>query len=122
MAELDGFIGSFGNLWEDELVSYNGESTVVDLQNLPNISIMIECFSDAELTTRVPATIEFLASPDGENFTFCSRITEDLPGTSKDTSRAHVFYTVGTRFMRLRRNDSDTAGNIYVRATVNAKR
>lgn len=114
-------VGEYGNLWNEEVVSYNDESAIVHLESYAHISITVACFSDAGLTTPEPATIEFLASPDGQHFTFCNQITADLPGTANDISESHAFETIGTEYMKLRRNDSDTASDVYIRATVQAK-
>lgn len=118
--ELDGYIGKHGNLWDNELVPYNGESNVVDLQNLPNCSITVNAYSDETNITPANLTLEFLASADGVRFTFCSQITQDLP--QGGDSEAHIFPTMGTRYMKLRRNDADTESDLYVTASVQAKR
>ena len=118
--ELDGYIGRHGNLWGNELVSYNGESNIVDLQNLPHTSITVNAYSDEANNTPANVTIEFLASADGEHFTFCSQITQNLP--QGGDSEAHIFPTMGTRYIKLRRADADTEEDLYITASVQAKR
>ena len=112
-------IGDFGNLWNNELVAYNGESNIVDTQNLPHISIMLNSYSDEANDTPANVTLEFLASPDGEHFTFCSQITENLP--QGGTSEAHIFPTVGGRYIRIRRNDAEAEPDLYLTGSLQAK-
>ena len=113
-------IGEFGNLW-DGVVEENSNSEVVDTENLPHISIMIDAFEvvDGEKgDDSKNVTINFEASPDGENFTFCLQITENLP--QGGDSEAHIFETIGARYIRLARND-ETQGQAYIQATLQAK-
>ena len=112
-------IGTYGNLWDNDLVEYNGESNIIDTQNLPHISIMLNAYEDEENETPANVTLEFLASADGEHFTFCSKITEDLPQGVQ--SEAHVFFTVGTRYIRIRRNDDDEDPDLYLTGSLQAK-
>jgi len=106
------------NLWDNELVSYDGESNVVDLFNYPHISIIVSAYSDEANTNPENVTLEFLASPDGEHFTFCTQITENLP--QGGGSEAHVFYTIGARYMKIRRADDDNEPDLYIRGAVQA--
>ena len=113
-------IGEFGNLW-DGVVEENSNSKVVDTENLPHISIMIDAFEvvDGEKgDDSKNVTISFEASPDGEHFTFCQQITQNLP--QGGDSRAHIFETVGARYIRLVRNDTSD-GEAYIQATLQAK-
>ncbi len=112
-------VGSKGNLWDNELVTYNGTSSVVDIQNLPNISIMVNAYSDEANTTSANVTINFEASPDNETWTFCSQITQNLPQGGE--SEAHIFETVGVRYIRLVRDDADTEDDLYITASLQAK-
>ena len=113
-------IGEFGNLW-DGVVEENSNSEVVDTENLPRISIMIDSFEvvggeKGEDSKNV--TVSFEASPDGEHFTFCQQITQNLP--QGGDSEAHIFETVGARYIRLVRNDTSD-GEAYIQATLQAK-
>lgn len=110
--------GNF-NLWDNEEVAYNGESAIVDIANFPHISIIVNAYSDEANTTPNNVTLEFLASADGEHFTFCSQITQNLP--QGGTSEAHIFPTIGARYVRLRRNDTDTQPKLYIKASLQAK-
>ena len=114
-------IGEFGNLW-DGVVEAEGTSKEVNIENLPHISIMVDIFEldeDGNKTDdKTGATIEFEGSPDGEHWTFCALITEDLP--QDEQSEAHVFHTVGVRYIRLKRDD-EGADDVYIQATVQAK-
>ena len=112
-------IGTYGNLWDNELVEYNGESNIIDTQNLPHISIMLNAYSDEDNDTPANVTIEFLASADGEHFTFCSKITENLP--QGGTSEAHIFETIGARYIKIRRADDDTESDLYITGSLQAK-
>ena len=107
------------NLWDNEAVDYNGESNEIDLRNYPHISIIVAAFSDEENTNPANVTLEYLASPDGEFYTVCDTITEDLP--QGGDNNAHKFYTIGSRYMKLRRADSDTDDPLYIKASVQAK-
>lgn len=107
------------NLWNNELVTFNGESNVVNLKNYANVSIMVSAYSDEANTTPNNVTLEFLASPDGEHFTFCSQITQNLP--QGGDNEAHVFFTVGSKYMKLRRADADGEPELYIRAAVQSK-
>ncbi len=112
-------VGSKGNLWDNDLVAYNGTSSVVDTQNLPNISIMINIYSDEENTITANATVNFEGSPDGTNWTYCTQISENLPQGS--ASEAHVYHTVGARYIRLARADTDGDDDVYITASLQAK-
>ena len=112
-------IGEFGNLWNNELVPYDGESNIIDVKNLPHISIMLNAYEDEENETPANVTLEFLASADGEHFTFCSQITENLP--QGGDSESHVFFTAGARYIRIRRNDDDTEPDLYLTGSLQAK-
>jgi len=111
--------GVLGNLWNNEEVVYNGTSNEVDIEHFPHISIMVNAYSDEANTTPLNVTLNFEASPDGDHWTFCSQITENLPQGGK--SEAHVFHTVGTKYIRLVRDDADTEDNAYIIATIQAK-
>lgn len=112
-------IGEFGNLWNNDLVTYNGTSSIVDTKNMPHLSISINAFSDEANTSVQNVTINFEASPDGENFTFCSQVTQNLP--QGGTSEAHIFETIGARYVRLSRDDADTEPDAYINASIQAK-
>ena len=112
-------IGTYGNLWDNDLVEYDGESNIVDTQNLPHISIMLNAYSDEENETPANVTLEFLASADGEHFTFCGKITEDLPQGGQ--SEAHIFETIGARYIKIRRADDDTEEELYLTGSLQAK-
>jgi len=112
-------IGEHGNLWNNDLVAYNGVSNVVHLENFPHMSIMINIYSDEANTTPVDGTINFEASADNEHWTFCSAITQNLP--QGGTTEAHIFETVGTKYVRLVRDDADTEPGVYIRASLQAK-
>ena len=116
---LTRIIGKKGNLWDNELVPYDGTSSVVDTENLPNISIMVNSYSDEQNSTPANVTLNFEASPDGENWTFCSTITQNLPQGGE--SEAHIFETVGTKYIRLVRDDADTENDLYITASLQAK-
>jgi len=107
------------NLWDNEAVAYNDESNAVDLENYPHISIIIAAFSDEENTTPANVTLEYLASPDGEFYTLCDTITQDLP--QGGDNNAHKFYTIGSRYMKLRRADDAVDDPLYIKAAVQAK-
>ena len=116
--KLNKVIGSHGNLWDNEEVALDGESAVVDLGSNPHTSITVNAYEDEANDTPADVTIEFLASADGEHFTFCSKITENLP--QGGTSEGHIFPTMGTRYIRLRRAD-DSGDPLYITASVQAK-
>ena len=110
---------AFGNLWNNAEVEHDGTSNEVDIEHFPHISIMINIYSDEANETEQNATINFEASPDGEHWTFCGQITENLPQGGK--SKAHIFETVGTKYIRLVRDDDAADDNVFINATVQAK-
>ena len=112
-------IGDYGNLWNNELVAYDGESNIIDTQNLPHISIMLNAYSDEENETPANVTLEFLASADGEHFTFCSEITQNLP--QGGDSESHIFETIGARYIKIRRADDDSEEELYLTGSLQAK-
>lgn len=112
-------IGEFGNLWNNDLVAYNGASNAVDTVSNPNISIMVNSYSDEANTTPANVTLNFEISPDGVHWTFCSQITQDLP--QGGGSESHIFPTVGGRYVRLVRDDTITDDDLYLVASLQAK-
>ena len=112
-------IGEFGNLWNNELVPYDGESNIIDVKNLPHISIILNAYEDEQNETPANVTLEFLASADGEHFTFCSELTQNLP--QGGDSESHVFFTAGARYIRIRRNDDDEDPDLYLTGSLQAK-
>ena len=112
-------IGEHGNLWNNDLVVYNGVSNAVHLENFPHMSIMVNIYSDESNTTPINGTINFEASADGEHWTFCSQISTNLP--QGGTSEAHIFETVGAKYIRLVRDDADNEPDVYITASLQAK-
>lgn len=104
-------IGENGNLWDSASVAYNGTSASFDTLNYPNISIIVNAGANV--------TLNFEVSPDGQNWTFCENITQNLPQGGSST--AHVYETVGARYMRLVRADTDSDPNVTITATIQAK-
>jgi len=112
-------VGEHGNLWNNEEVVYDGESSIVDTKNLPNISIMVNIFSDEANTSTAQGTVNFNASANGDFWTFCTQITDNLPQGS--SHEAHVFHTIGARYVKLVRADTDSDPNVWITATLQAK-
>lgn len=103
-------IGHNGNLWDNETTSPGDISKEFDMLNYPHISIIVNAQSDV--------TINFQVSPDGENWTYCEQISEQLP--QGGSSEAHFYESIGAKYCRLER-DPDDAGDINITATIQAK-
>ena len=112
-------IGEFGNVFNG-VIGQQAEGNAVDLKNLPHISIIVDAFEDdnGEKGAEKQVTINYETSADGVHWTFCGIITEKLPQGS--ATKAHVFETVGARYARLVRDDTD-GGDAYVEGTIQAK-
>lgn len=113
-------VGSFGNLW-DGIVNDGEISNYVDTKNLPHISIMVNAFTvenEEKGSDGKDVSINFESSPDGEHWTFCNQITENLPQGGQ--SEAHIFETIGVRYVRLKRAEDD-GGEAYIESTIQAK-
>ena len=109
MVELDGIIARHGNLWDNEQTGVDGFSDIVDTKNYPNMSIILEI--DAE------SDVEFYVSANGEDFTICGQLTEQLPGGQEGDLDAHIYEVIGARYIRLR-----SSNDVVATATISAKR
>ena len=96
------------NAWNGSATGVNGVSNVIDTGDNPHISIILDISE--------PSDVSFEVSEDGVHFTLCSQITEQLPTQAGGKLNAHVFPTIGARYIRLK-----SSVDVIANATVVAK-